>query len=57
MPFGSAGGSQVTSSSVGEPSIVKTSGFRGSDGTAHKRENNKDQQQKICLAKSFTIAN
>ena len=36
MPFGSAGGSQVTSNSVGEPTTVKTSGFRGSDGTAWK---------------------
>ena len=46
MPFGSAGGSQVTSSSVGEPAKVKTPGFRGSDGTAHEIERNKDQT--IC---------
>ena len=38
MPFGSAGGSQVTSSSVGEPSIVKTLGFSGSDGTAWNKQ-------------------
>ena len=36
MPFGSEGGSQVTSSSVGEPAIDRTSEFRGTDGTVWK---------------------
>ena len=44
MPFGSAGGSQVTSSSVGEPDIVRTLGFKGSDGTASKGKTNKNHK-------------
>ena len=49
MPFGSAGGSHVTSSSVGEPARLSTLILRGSVGTEGKN-------YKHILGKAFCFA-